>query len=119
MSEEVYWMLELEVSPERDAEFKALRAEMVKKTREGEPGTLNYEWHTSPDGRTCHIYERYADSGAVLKHLESFGANFAERFLAILKPTRFVVYGAPDRAAQEALAGLSPTYMHPADGFSR
>lgn len=119
MNENVYWTLELEVAPGSDADFRALMAEMVKITRDQEPGALNYEWSTSPDGRVCHIYERYVDSNATLKHLESFTANFAERFLAILKPTRFVVYGAPNEAVREALAGFAPVYMQSADGFSR
>jgi len=119
MNGNVYWMLELEVLPGRNGDFNSLMAEMVRNTRDREPGTLNYEWNTSPDGGVCHIYERYADSSAVLKHLESFGANFAERFLAILKPIRFVVYGAPSQAVREALAGFAPVYMQAADGFAR
>lgn len=119
MNGQVYWVLELEVLPGRDADFKALMAEMVRSTRDGEPGTLNYEWNTSSDGRLCHIYERYADSSAVMKHLESFGGKFAERFLAILKPIRFVVYGAPNQAVKDALAGFAPVYMSAADGFAR
>ena len=119
MNGNVYWMLELEVLPGRNADFRSLMSEMVRSTREREPGTLNYEWNTSPDGTICHIYERYADSDAVMTHLESFGANFAERFLATLKPIRLVVYGAPNQTVQDALAGFGPVYMRGADGFAR
>jgi quinol monooxygenase YgiN len=119
MSENVYWMLELEILPERKQDFEALMTEMVERTRNAEPGTINYEWSTSPDGRLCHLYERYSDSDAALKHLESFGANFAERFLAILKPIRFVVYGAPSEKVQQALADFTPVYMRTAGGFAR
>ena len=35
--------------------------------------------------------------------------------LEVLKPVRFVVYGAPNQAVNKALAGFSPTYMKPAD----
>jgi quinol monooxygenase YgiN len=107
------------VLPGRDGDFNALMAEMIKITRDREPGTLNYEWSTSADGRVCHIFERYVNSSAAIKHLESFKSNFAERFLAILKPTRFVVYGAPSQAVQEALVGFSPMYMRSANGFAR
>lgn len=119
MNSNVYWMLELEVLPGRNGDFRSLMAEMVRSAREGEPGTLSYEWNLSPDGTICHIYERYADSDAVMKHLESFGANFAERFLAALKPIRFVVYGAPSQVVQDALAGFAPVYMRTTDGFAR
>jgi hypothetical protein len=52
-------------------------------------------------------------------HLVAFGQNFAERFFAILKPTRFVVYGSPNQAVKDALAAFNPTYMVSAAGFSR
>jgi len=47
------------------------------------------------------------------------GANFAERFMKILKPTRVVVYGTPSVEVKDALAGLNPVYMAPLGGFRR
>ena len=74
---------------------------------------------TSGDGKRCHIFERYVDSAAVLTHLGTFGERFAGRFLELLKPARFVVYGSPSAAVRDALAGFSPVYMQPLGGFSR
>jgi hypothetical protein len=54
-----------------------------------------------------------------MKHLESFGANFAERFLAILKPIRLAVYGAPSQAVKDALAAFAPAYMKSVARFAR
>jgi quinol monooxygenase YgiN len=119
MSSHVYWMLELDVHPGREDDFRALMAEMVSATQGNEPGTLNYEWATSADGTICHIYERYADSAAVMTHLATFGEQFAGRFLEVLKPTRFMVYGSPSAEVREALAGFEPVYMEPAAGFGR
>ena len=118
MSSHVSWMLELEVLEGRQSDFRHLMAEMVSATT-NEAGTLDYEWSTSADGKRCHIFERYVDSAAVLTHLGTFGERFAGRFLEILKPVRFVVYGSPSTAVQDALAGFKPVYMHPAGGFSR
>jgi hypothetical protein len=98
--------------------FKALMNEMVKTTA-NEPKTLNYEWTLGEDGKTCHLYERYADSEAMVAHLGSFGKNFAERFLAVVTPTRLGVYGVPSDEAKEALGGFSPVYMTPIGGFAR
>lgn len=118
MASHVSWILELQVEGS-ESDLRALMTEMVGATRTNEPGTLDYEWSTSADGRQCHIYERYADSDAVLTHLATFGEKFAKRFLAILKPTRFVVYGSPSAAVKQAVAGLNPVYMETLDGFSR
>lgn len=119
MSKEVYWLLELEIQNGKNPDFDALMNEMVEATKANEPGTLNYEWSTSEDGKQCHIYERYTDSEALLTHLGNFGEKFAERFLAILKPVGFQVYGPASPAVKEALAGFSPTYMNAASGFKR
>ncbi len=119
MNAHVSWMLELNVRAGRDEDFRALMAEMVNATESTEPGALDYEWSVTADGRVCHIFERYADSAATMIHLAAFGQNFAERFLAILEPTRFVVYGSPSQEVREALAAFDPTYMGFASGFSR
>lgn len=119
MNGNVAWMLELQVRDGREDDLRALITEMVRATHDDEPGTLDYEWSTSADGKVCHIYERYADSAAVLAHLGTFGERFARRFLAAVKPTRCVVYGSPDAAARRALAAMNPIYMEPAAGFRR
>ena len=119
MNSEVSWILELDVQEGREKDVQALMTEMVGATEANEAGTLSYEWSTSADGRRCHIYERYADSAAVLVHLGTFGQRFASRFLEILKPVRFVVYGTPSAGVQDALAGSNPVYVQPVGGFSR
>ncbi len=119
MNSHVSWMLELQVQDGRENDFRALMTEMVSATDANEPGALNYEWSTSSDGKQCHLYERYEDSAATMTHLGTFGERFAGRFLEILKPTRFVVYGSPSTEVRGALAGFNPVYMEPAAGFSR
>lgn len=119
MSSHVYWMLELEIQIGRTDDVRALMAEMVASTQANEAGALNYEWSLSADGKVCNIYERYVDSDATMVHIGTFGARFAARFMAVLKPIRLVVYGSPNASVKEALAGFGPTYMESAAGFSR
>ncbi len=119
MGDNVFWMLEVSVKPGQADVFKALMNEMVEATQANEPDALNYEWCFSDDGAICHLYERYADSAATMTHLASFGANFADRFLAAVEPTRFTVYGNPSAEVREALGAFGPAYMTPAAGFAR
>jgi quinol monooxygenase YgiN len=119
MDHGVSWILELEIQPGRERDFRTLMEEMVRATQTGEPGTLTYAWNLSEDGRTCHVCERYADCAAVLTHAANFAAQFAGRFFAVLKPVRFVVYGRPNAEVQDALAAFCPTYMQPVGGFFR
>lgn len=119
MSNVVHWVLELNIKEGEFENFEALMAEMVEATQANEPGTTGYEWYVSEDRKTCHICERYVDSAATLTHLESFGQNFAERFMAVLEPTRLMVYGNPSSEAREALAGLGAIHMGQIAGFAR
>lgn len=119
MSDQVYWVLEVAVKDGEAENFKVLMKEMIDATRANEPGTINYEWAFSDDGKSCHIYERYADSAAAMKHVGAFGTNFAGRFMAAVTPTRFVVYGNADEQVKQALSGLGAVFMNPAGGFVR
>ena len=119
MNENIHWLLELNVKPGELAAARALMEEMIAATRESEPGTLNYEWYLDENESVCHIHERYADSAAVMTHLENFGAKFADRFLAALEPTRFTVYGDPSDEAAEALGGFGAVFHSPTAGFVR
>ncbi len=119
MSDVVQWVLELDIKDGKSEAFGALMKEMVAATQSDEPGAQCYEWFVSDDRKTCHTYERYADSAAVMAHLGSFGARFAERFLDAVEPTRLTVYGNPSEEARGALAGLNAAFMSPIGGFSR
>lgn len=116
---QVYWMLEVKIKDGEVDALKALLADMVKATQNDEPGTLNYEWWINGDETSCHIYERYADSSAVMVHLGNFGAKFAGRFMAILEPTRLMVYGDVSDEVRKALDGLGAIYMSALGGFGR
>ena len=119
MNDEVFWLLELNIKPGEIDTLKALMTEMSDATKADEPGTLYYEWFISADGQTCHIHERYADSDAVMVHMGNFGAKFAERFMAILEPTRFTVYGNPSDEVKKGLEGMGVEFVTPIGGFSR
>jgi quinol monooxygenase YgiN len=118
VEQHVSWVVELAVkSGELDA-FKELMEEMVAGTSE-EPQTLAYEWYISGDGSTVHIFEKYADSEAMILHVNGFLQKWAGRFMECVDVTRFTVYGDPSPAARELLEGFGPTYLGPWGGFSR
>jgi quinol monooxygenase YgiN len=111
-------IVELSIEAGDVSSFERLMAEMVESIAP-EPGTLAYEWMLGDGGRTCHMYERYADSAALVTHLRGWSGKFASRFLALAKPTRVVVYAHPDAETEAALAAFSPTYLVPRGGFHR
>ena len=119
MTENVSWVIELAVSPGCFEDLKTLNAELVEATRKNEVGMLDNHWAISDDRQVCHIYERFQDSAAMISHMQSFGPTFGERFFAILKPTRIVIYGTPSAEVKNAFAGFNPIYMAPLGGFRR
>lgn len=118
MENHVSWVIELAVKPGELETFKTLMEEMVAGTST-EPPTLNYEWYISEDDSVIHIFEKYADSDAMIAHVSGFLEKWAARFLACVDVTRFTVYGDPSAAAREMLAGFGPTYLGPWGGFAR
>ena len=118
METSVAWILACAVKPGQLATFKTLMEEMVAGTS-AEPGTRNYEWYISDDGGTVHLWEKYADSEAMIAHVNGFMEKWAERFLACIDVTRFTVYGDPSPGARELLAGFGGTYLGPMGGFAR
>ena len=118
MSEEVSWSLELAIKPGQVDVVRTLIPEMVESTQ-NEPGALMYEWSISDDESVIHSHDRYADSEAALEHLSAFGEQFAERLLAAVDPTSFVVYGNPTAPAREALDAFGAIYMERLAGFVR
>jgi quinol monooxygenase YgiN len=117
METQVSWIFEAQVKDGQIDAFKALVGEMVTAT-EAEPGALSYEFFADDDG-AVHIYERYADSDAVLAHIGGFGANFAERFLGMVEPQRVSVYGEVSDEARAALAAFGAVHYGTVGGFAR
>jgi quinol monooxygenase YgiN len=117
MSDQVFWHLEVAILPGKLDDFKAVARDLIANT-EPEPGTFDYEYNLNADDTVCHIFERYRDSAAMIKHVEGFHA-FAERFLKSCRPTSFSVYGNPSEEAKAMLADLHPTYFKMLGGFSR
>jgi quinol monooxygenase YgiN len=117
--EHVAWIEELRVKPGRLEAFLALTDSQLEATRH-EPGTLVSERFVSDDDAVVHIYERYADSAAVLAHINRFESGYQEQFYSLVDHVGFTVYGAPSREANAALdAHGAQRYLRFAEGFAR
>lgn len=114
----VAWVVELALKPEALDEFRSLTRKMVEATK-AEPGALVYERFVSGDGRSVHLYERYADSAAALAHLRTFADRFAAPFSALAERRRVTVYGDPSRELRAVLDRIGAVYLASLDGFSR
>ncbi len=115
-AEPISWHVELAVRPGALESFRALTGEMVELAR-GETGVLSYQRFISPDGRTVHVYERYADCAAALAHLGNFARHFSARFAQLVERRRFTVFGRPSAELRTVLDELGAVYMQPFGDF--
>lgn len=99
--------------------LKALLREMMDIIQRDEPGTLNYEWFIADDGKSVHVYERYADSGACMVHLANVGPKYGERLVACVTATKIAIYGNPSDEVRKVFTAYSPIYMSPFVRFAR
>lgn len=118
MNENIFWIFETEITGEIEA-LKTLMNEMVESNKADEPGTMFYEWFISDDNKKCTLFERFDNSVSALNHAATFGKNYAKRFMEIVKPKKFTVYGNPDETLKAALDKMGSFYMIPIGGFSR
>ncbi len=117
MTSNIYWILEADIGVGNLGALKRLTSEFCEATRE-EEGTIAYEWSLSADESVLHIYERFADSGAALAHLERVGPRLPELF-GLVSLTEIECYGAATGAFKEAVKELPVVYFESFNGFHR
>ena len=117
MSNNIIWTVAGKIKDGQRQALESLMEEMVE-TVIKEEGTLNYEWTIAADGKSLHVYERYKDANAAAAHLPTWG-TFADRFMALVSITDFVVFSQLTPALEEAVGGLNPIYMTPIGGFAK
>ena len=108
-----------EVLPGQMDNFKQVAAKVIAAVAEKEPGTMMYEWSLRPDQKTFDAVELYQNSDAVIAHIKHVGSEFGKDLGQVQKEVSLIVYGSPNEAAKQALAGLNPVYETPIDGFIR
>lgn len=118
MAGAISWQVELVITPGEHENFRALTRAMVEFAK-CEHGVLVYERFVSPDGKAVHVYERYADSAAAVRHLQAFGSMYGERFATMVERRRFTVCGTPSDELRGMLDRFGATYLEPFDGFSQ
>lgn len=99
--------------------LKALLTEMIGSIQRDEPGTLNYEWFISEDGKSVDVYERYVDAGACMVHLGNLGQTYAPRLFACVTATKIAIYGNPNDQVRAVFANFAAVYRSPLARFAR
>ncbi len=126
MSDDVFVIVELELSPQQGDELQAVLQEMADRTRADEPGTLEYQWFLNAEADACYIFERYADADAAVVHSRTFPPELEERARAF-RPTRLTAFGDLTPAIEEqrikpllaAAPAISYVSVEPRGGFVR
>jgi len=119
MSKPLFWIVEGVIQQGALDALRSLIDEMVTSAQADEPGTMAYEWFILPDKSRICIYERYADSPAAMKHLETFGVRFADRLGQLVRIERVTVFGDASEEVVKALGDEDTRFLMPLSGFTR
>lgn len=88
-------------------EFKNILSEL-KTLTESETGTLEWQWFLSADQTQCIVFESFADSAAVLTHIDNASGRGA-RLAELAGGLRLEVLGDPSDELGAALADWGAT----------
>jgi quinol monooxygenase YgiN len=115
----VHFLVDLTIHEGKFASFESIAQEMIASTQQ-EPGALVYEWYLSVDHKRCRLVETYADSDAVLAHLNGPAVQQGvPKLLESSSITRFEVYGDPGPQAAAMLSKANAEIFANWGGFSR
>ncbi len=89
------------------AQFKSLAEQCIRRVRDKDTGTLQYDGFFSDDETVCEVRETYASSAAVLEHIDHLGDLLGPLFA--LAPPQISVYGSPSQELRDATADMAPT----------
>lgn len=117
MREDIYWVVTCGVKPGKYEEFTTVVKGLVDATRQ-EPDNLAYDYSVNDDHSVVQIFEHYRNSAAIVSHVTTVFAPFAESFVDCVNVDGFVVYGFPSDEARVILDGFGSTYMTPFEGFT-
>ena len=118
MDNNIIWTLEGKIKKEDLDKYVELMNEIVSVTKK-EEGTLNYEWTISEDLQNVHVYERYKNADAAIKHLDDSWAFYKDKYSKLVDIQKFSVYSELTDELKEKVASMNPVYMYPLGGFYR
>jgi len=117
----IHWVAVLTIHEGKLDEFKARAEETIATAKANEPGQLVYEWHISPDGRTCHVDEWYRDTEAALAHVG--GEAVTAKLPLLLEVSDFselwIYSNVTDTDLREALASFGAAFWDHWGGHTR
>jgi len=91
-------------------EFAEIADECIEIVREQDTGTTQYDWFFNEDHDECVVRETYADSDALLEHIDHVGDALGR--LLELSGITLEIYGDPSPELSKAAAALEPATYH-------
>ena len=76
-------------------EFKQHAAECLKRVKEKDTETIQYDWFVNSDNTECEVREKYKSSEAVLIHQSNIREPLLTLFNKFGSPSSLAIYGSP------------------------
>ena len=115
---EITLIVEFAIKPGMGDTFEAAAARMREKVARDEPGTLRYDWWLSADGTRDMNIEVFADSAALVRHMENT-APMPPDLVAAAEVVRVEVLGELSSEAHAAIDGAATGQFEFSGGIER
>jgi quinol monooxygenase YgiN len=92
--------------------FKRQAAEMIRRTKEKDTGTLAYDWFLSQDGTQCEVREAYVDADALVDHAFHVREARDVMFAEFAHDHQMAFYGEPSPRLLELVKRIGVDVTH-------
>jgi quinol monooxygenase YgiN len=110
-------IVEFAIKPGQGPDFAAAARRMREVVQRDEPGPLRYDWWLSADGTRDINIEVFADSDALVRHMENTAPMLPD-LVATADVVRVEVLGDLSRAAHDAIDEAATGHFGLSGGFS-
>lgn len=118
MSSKAQFVVVFSVNPGQQDSFKEQLREVIPYIESIEPGALIYEFYFNGDESKCYVTEQYADSEAMITHLQNVDSRL-KKLLEISSISRLEIFGELSPEAHAIADSLGATFLTHFGGFSR
>ena len=111
-------IVEFDMRPGRQEDFRAAVDALRGAVAEQEPGTLTYDWWLSEDGSQGLAVELFRDSGALVTHMGDHAPLVAD-LLDAASVVSLKVLGEPTGEGRAAIEAAATAFYSPLGGIER
>lgn len=110
MTDHIVFLIESDIIADKEAELRAVVADLKQHVEATEPGTLRYDWYINTDAQSLRLVEEYDSMESAIFHGGNY-ATFRRQLDELRVVTKRTICGDLSDEAKAMLAPLQPEYF--------